>query len=67
MQTYNNAFEKQLRILIQERIDFSKEKLCSASTFMNNNAGYSYEAGIIAGLREVFELCDEANKKLGNA
>ena len=61
--TYNDLFEAELLKLVGGRIDFMVDSIsnnASVSTIEN----YRYRAGQIDALREIKDLCDEANRVL---
>jgi hypothetical protein len=61
VQTYTAYFEQELRKLIQEKIEDIKEQMSRGYC-----QDYVKAIGIVEGLRDVFDLCDEVNKKIGN-
>lgn len=61
--TYNNLFEFELVKLIEAEIQRLSENITNAGSVVDY-PDYKYQIGKIAGLREVFSLCEEANKVL---
>lgn len=61
MQTFNAYFESELKTLIQEKVELIKEQMSRGYC-----QDYIRSVGVIEGLRSVFDLCDEVNKKIGN-
>lgn len=62
MQTVNDLFEQKLRKRITDRIEELKEEL--AAFPVSDVTQHNNTIGRIAGLREVFGLCDDIQSEL---
>lgn len=60
---YNNLFEFELMKLVEAEIARLSENLTHPSVVVDY-PDYKYQIGKIAGLREVFGLCEEVNKTI---
>jgi len=57
--TYNSAFERELKKLIEKEVEERKENLSTGLATIDFPT-YKHQVGIIAGLRIAFELCEDA-------
>lgn len=57
-QTYNGLFEVELRKLVEAAIAHNAGRLMSGTLSLED---YRRWGGVVAGLRQCLELCDEAN------
>jgi molybdopterin-guanine dinucleotide biosynthesis protein A len=59
MLTFNTLFEKELKKLIVSAIEERKENLSTGLSTVDFET-YKHQIGIIAGLRQALEMCEEA-------
>jgi hypothetical protein len=57
----NGMFEAELKKLVQDRMAEISEQICAG---MMDEREYRRQTGMLAGLRAIYELCDEANTNL---
>ena len=60
MLTYNGQFEQELRKLVDAELARRLDTLANINA-ITTHSQYAYSTGVIAGLRMVADLCEEAN------
>ena len=63
--SYQNAFEFELMKLVEEKISVLTENLTHSGSVVDYSE-YKHQIGKIAALREVADLCEEANRILSS-
>jgi hypothetical protein len=58
--TYNSAFERELKKLIDREVEERKENLSTGLATIDFPT-YKHQVGIITGLRMALDLCEESN------